>query len=77
MEAFLVQDPAALLDASAEVTSQLVDSTGERTVSLLPTDLQTTNFILDQVVDILEDNVDMTTSAEPDEVRHVLEYGSC
>lgn len=72
MIALSVEDPVELLEASVEVTSQLEEATNERTTSLLPTDLQTTNSILNQVVGILENSVEMIsgdTDLEPDEVQ--------
>lgn len=61
-EALSSNDSVELLQASVEVTSQLAEATSDRTVSLLPTDLQTTNAILNQVVDILEDSIEIATS---------------
>lgn len=58
------------LAASVEVTSQLADATNDRAMSLLPTDLQTTNAVLDQVIDILEGSTDTMAEldTQPDEV---------
>lgn len=69
-EVFSIEDPVELLQASIEVTSQLADATTGRTMSLLPTDLQTTNTILGKVIDVLEDSADIMSAmdAEPDEV---------
>lgn len=60
-----------LLEASIEVTSQLVEATNNRERSLLPTDLQTANTVLGRVIDVLEGSVDMMTAidAQPDEVK--------
>lgn len=71
MEAFALEDPVELLEASIEVTSQLADATNNRERSLLPTDLQTTTTVLGQVIDVLEDSVDMMT-AQPDEVKEYI-----
>lgn len=73
MEAFSLDDPVEQLAASVEVTSQLAGATNDRTRSLLPTDLQTTNVVLDQVIAILEDSTDILTEidAQPDEVSEV------
>ena len=58
------------LRASIEVTSQLADATNGRTMPLLPADLQTTNAVLDQVINILEGSADTMaeSDAEPDDV---------
>ena len=72
MTALSVEDPMELIEAGVEVTSQLEEATRERTVSLLPTDLQTTNSLLNQLVGILENNVEMIAGDEglqADEVR--------
>lgn len=70
MEALSLDDPLELLAASVEVTSQLADATSG-TRSLLPTDLQTTNVVLTQVIAILENSTDILTEidAQPDEVN--------
>lgn len=60
-----------LLEASIEVTSQLADATNNRQRSLLPTDLETVNTVLGQVLGVLEDSADMMAAidAQPDEVN--------
>ena len=56
MEALSSEDPVELLEASVMVTSQLATATSDRITSLLPSDIQTTNAILDQVINILVEN---------------------
>lgn len=59
-----------LVEASMAVTAQLEESTTDRTLSLLPSDLQTTNSIIDQVISVLENNTEtlMSSDEEPDGV---------
>ena len=53
-ELLSLQDPVELLEAVVLVTSKLADVTSNRSTSLFPSDIQTTNVILDLVVDVLE-----------------------
>ena len=59
---------AQILEQSASLTTQLVVATEARGISLLPTELNTTNTILSKVIDVLEDSVSMDT-APPSEVN--------
>lgn len=70
MEALSLEDPVELVEASMAVTAQLEESTTDRTLSLLPSDLQTTNSIIDQVISVLENNTEtlMSSDEEPDGV---------
>lgn len=67
MEALSSEDPLEQLQASIEYTSQLVEVTAGRTVSLLPADLWVANVIIDQVVSIQEENFGQF-DVRPDEV---------
>ena len=81
MAAFSSTDPVELLQASMEYSSQLVDATAGRTVSLLPADLSVTNVILDQIVSIQEGQNATTLGSGLDEVWmcfqgcHLLHFG--
>ena len=68
MELLSSQDPAEQLEASVVVTSQLSDSTNDRTAPLLPSDIQTANIIIDQVINILEENTGAMAGSGEDEV---------
>jgi ABC-type histidine transport system ATPase subunit len=64
-----MEDEVEQLAAVMEVTSRLADATNDRTMSLLPTDLQTTNFVLDQVINILDGSANRTEiDTQPEEV---------
>lgn len=71
MEALSSESLMDQLQASIEYTSQLVDATTGRTVSLLPADLWVANVILDLVVSIQEETVSSQNESiitNPDEV---------
>ena len=59
---------AEILERSILLTTKLVVATETRGISLLPTELNTTNTILSKVIDVLEDSVSMDT-APPSEVH--------
>ena len=59
---------AQILERSAALASQLVVATKIRGISLLPTELNTTNVILSRLIDVLEDSISMGT-APPNEVH--------
>ena len=65
---------AEILEQIASLTTQLEVATETTGISLLPTELNTTNTILSKVIDVLEDSVSMDTTP-PNEVHakwHVL-----
>ena len=59
---------AQILERSAALASQLVVATETRRISLLPTELNTTNVILSRLIDVLEDSISKGT-APPNEVH--------
>ena len=65
-----MEDPEALVEGTVTVTARLAESTNNRERSLLPSDLQTTNAILDRVMGVLEDNEDtmVAMNLQPEEV---------
>ena len=50
---------AEILEGSASLTTKLMVATETNGTSLLPTELNTTNNILSQVIDVLENSVSM------------------
>ena len=62
---------AEILEESASLTTQLVAATETSGISLLPTELNTTNTILSKVIHVLEDSVS-TGSAPPNEVHNKM-----
>ena len=66
-----MDDPYESLEATVELILQLADLISTRERSLLPSDLQIINSIVDKIMDVLEDSVDylMEVDERLDEVK--------
>ena len=62
------QDPMELLEASILITSKLAEATSYHTTSLFPSDIQTTNVIVDLINDVLEEENEAIAGIGIDEV---------
>ena len=62
------QDPMELLEASVLITSKLAEATSYHTTSLFPSDIQTTNVIVDLINDVLEEENEAIAGIGIDEV---------